>query len=163
MSAAHLRTVLELLPNAFHRVAAAGDIIHARLGLSSGMRGILLSLAQTGPLSVSKLAAMRPVSRQFVQKLVDEMVTSGWVEALPNPSHKRSPLIALTSKGRAAVGQVQSAELPQLALLADGFSAEELDIATGVLRAICDRLNPQVLDQLAAKYSLATSGDQVDA
>lgn len=159
----HLRAVLELLPNAFHRVGAAGDILHAPIGLSSGMRGLLLSLKYTGPLSVPRLAAMRPVSRQFVQKLVDEMVAGGWVEALPNPSHKRSPLIGLTPKGAAAVDQLYHTEEPYLTTLGEGFSQEELEITTGVLRAICDRLNPEALEAMAEEMASAASKVEANA
>jgi DNA-binding MarR family transcriptional regulator len=159
----HLRAVLELLPNAFHRVGAAGDILHAPIGLSSGMRGLLLSLKYAGPTSVPRLAAMRPVSRQFVQKLVDEMVAGGWVEASANPSHKRSPLIGLTPKGVAAVEQLYLTEEPYLATLGEGFSQEELEITIGVLRAICDRLNPDALEALADDLANAATQEKAHA
>ena len=159
----HLRAVLELLPNAFHRVGTAGDILHAPMGLSSGMRGLLLSLKYAGPTSVPRLAAMRPVSRQFVQKLVDEMLTGEWVEALHNPSHKRSPLIGLTAKGVAAVEHLYLTEEPYLATLGEGFSQEELEITTGVLRAICDRLNPDALEALAEELAKVASEEKAHA
>ncbi len=149
MSINSLRVVLELLPNTFHRVGLSGDILHGPTGLGSGMRGLLLSLERNGPTSVSHLAAMRPVSRQFVQRLVDEMLIGGWVEALANPKHKRSPLIGLTQKGRASIVTMLSTEEPYLAALAEGLDEDDLAAAASVLRVICERISPEALDQLA--------------
>lgn len=149
-----LRAVLELLPNAFHRVGAAGDVLHASLGIGAGMRGLLLSLDRNGPTSVSKLAAMRPVSRQFVQRLVDDLLEQGWVKADPNPGHKRSPLIALTAKGRTAIATMLATEEPYLAILAAGMEANDLVAAARVLRIIIDRIGPDALTRLAGGIDL---------
>lgn len=149
MSTELLRNVLELLPNAFHRVGASGDILHASIGLGSGMRGLLISLERNGPTSVSKLAAMRPVSRQFVQRLVDDLLQGDWVEALPNPQHKRSPLIALTPKGRSAIKTMLTAEEPYLSALAEGLAPADLVATARALRMIVDRISPETLQLLA--------------
>lgn len=149
MSISALRNALELLPNAFHRVGAAGDILHAPIGLGSGMRGLLLSLERVGPMSVSKLAAMRPVSRQFVQRLVDELLAGGWVEAVLNPHHKRSPLIFLTTKGSGAIAAMQAAEEPYLIALGEGLNPDDLAAAARILKAIAERITPEALEQLA--------------
>jgi DNA-binding MarR family transcriptional regulator len=149
MSTKPLRHVLELLPNAFHRVGTAGDILHAPIGLGSGMRGLLLSLEYAGPTSVSKLAAMRPVSRQFVQRLVDELLVGGWVEAIANPQHKRSPLIRLTVKGSGAIAAMQAAEEPYLIALGEGLDPDDLSAAARILSAIAERIGPDALEQLA--------------
>lgn len=149
MSTELLRNVLELLPNAFHRVGASGDILHASIGLGSGMRGLLISLERNGPTSVSKLAAMRPVSRQFVQRLVDDLLRGDWVESLPNPQHKRSPLIALTHRGRSAINTMLTAEEPHLSALAEGLAPADLVATARVLRMIADRISPETLQLLA--------------
>lgn len=149
MSYVALRAVLELLPNAFHRVGAAGDILHTSIGLGSGMRGLLLSLEYAGPTSVSKLAAMRPVSRQFVQRLVDELLAGGWVEAISNPQHKRSPLIRLAAKGSAAIAAMQAAEEPYLKALSEGLNPDDLAAAARILSTIAERISPDALEQLA--------------
>ena len=148
MPASNIRCVLELLPNAFHRVGAAGDILHAPIGLGSGMRGLLLSLEYAGPTSVSKLAAMRPVSRQFVQRLVDELLAGGWVEGIANPQHKRSPLICLTAKGSAAIAAMHTAEEPYLIALGEGLDPDDLAAAARILSAVAERISPNALEQL---------------
>ena len=163
MPTAALQEFLELLPNAFHRIGACGDILHAPIGLGSGMRGLLLSLDRVGPSSVSRLAAMRPVSRQFVQRLVDEMVVGGWVEARPNPHHKRSPLITITVKGRDAIARMQHTEAPYLLTLSDGLDPDDVAAATRIIRAICDRVTPDVLEQLAQGSDIVAVLEAADA
>ncbi len=158
-----VRNVLELLPTAFHRVGAAGDIIHASLGLSSGMRGLLLSLEYVGPTSVPRLAAMRPVSRQFVQKLVDEMRSGGWVDMIANPVHKRSPLICLTQQGRDVLVTIRANEKPYLDTLSEGLDPNDLAMAARVLGQICERLSPEVLEQLADDMADAANQEKTRA
>jgi DNA-binding MarR family transcriptional regulator len=149
MSQPLLSQLLESIPPAYHRLGACGDLLHAPLGLSSGMRALLLSIDRLGPMTVSRLAAMRPVSRQFVQRLTDEMLTGGWVVTALNPNHKRSPLVVLTDKGRAALRTMEEVEAPYLEELGAGLSADEIATATRLLRIIADRISPEVLEQLA--------------
>lgn len=141
--------LLESIAPAYHRLGACADLLHAPLGLSSGMRALLLSIDQLGPMTVSRLAAMRPVSRQFVQRLVDEMAAGGWVSTAPNPHHKRSPLIVITQKGEAALGRIADVEAPYLEELGEGLSKTELEAAARVLQIIAERISPDVLDRLA--------------
>jgi DNA-binding MarR family transcriptional regulator len=159
MSIGHLRAVLEALPNAFHRLGAAGDALHAPIGIGSGMRALMQSIERVGPTSVSRLAAMRPVSRQFVQRLVDDLLAGGWVEALPNPKHKRSPLIALTRHGRETIAVMHQAELPYLNALGDGLDPADLEVTAHILNAISDRLNPNALEQLMRSTTPAEMTD----
>jgi DNA-binding MarR family transcriptional regulator len=149
MSQSSLTQLLEAIPPAYHRLGACGDLLHAPLGLSSGMRALLLSIDRLGPMTVSRLAAMRPVSRQFVQRLTDEMLAGGWVTTAPNPSHKRSPLIVITDKGLAALRTMQEVEAPYLDELGAGLSAADIATATRLLRVIADRISPDVLERLA--------------
>jgi hypothetical protein len=107
MSTKLLRNVLELLPSAFHRVGASGDILHASIGLGSGMRGLLISLERFGPTSVSKLAAMRPVSRQFVQRLVDDLLKAE-SKAQAIPAHWANPQRPLSDQNHADVRRALS-------------------------------------------------------
>jgi DNA-binding MarR family transcriptional regulator len=155
-----LRALLDALPNAFHRLGAAGDALHAPIGIGSGMRALMQSIERVGPTSVSRLAAMRPVSRQFVQRLVDDLLAGGWVEALPNPKHKRSPLIALTSRGRETIAMMNQSESPYLSALGDGLDPADLEAAVRILNAISDRLSPTILEQLMRS---ATPAEMTDA
>jgi hypothetical protein len=64
-----------------------------------GTFGYIRSLALHGPLTVPQIARMRPVSRQRMQKLTDQLIREGLVELIDNPKHQRSKLVRLTSAG----------------------------------------------------------------
>lgn len=64
-----------------------------------GTFGLVRSLALHGPLTVPQIARMRPVSRQRMQKLTDQLILEGLVELIDNPKHQRSKLVTLTSAG----------------------------------------------------------------
>ena len=50
-------------------------------------------------MTVPEIARMRPVARQHIQKLANEMAADGLIEFVDNPAHKRSKLVSLTAKG----------------------------------------------------------------
>jgi hypothetical protein len=58
------------------------------------------------------------VTRQGIQRIVDEAKQLGYVEARANPGHKRSHLIALTGKGGATYRDVHDAALARIDQLA---------------------------------------------
>lgn len=138
-----LAELLELIPAVFHRLSAATSLLHGDEGLTAGKRGVLISLARQGPTSVAALAHQRPVSRQFMHRLIDEMTTEGWVETRTNPDHKRSPLVALSRQGSSAVAKIVEVELEALTRLANAFSGPEVEAALGVLRTLATLLSSQ--------------------
>lgn len=84
----------------FHRLRAISEQVQGQGELSSGRWGVLRDLARAGPQTVPQMARSRPVSRQYIQTLVDGLAEQGLVECLPNPAHTRSPLVRLTTKGK---------------------------------------------------------------
>jgi DNA-binding MarR family transcriptional regulator len=95
-----LTPLLNRVPRLYFLLRAVGDEMHADLGVTTAMRGVMASLAAAGPRTVPDLARERPVSRQHIQTVVNDLLAAGLVEALPNPSHRRSPLIGLTEDGQ---------------------------------------------------------------
>ena len=61
--------------------------------------GLLGTLHRHGPCTVPQAARMRPVARQHIQKLANEMARDGLIEFTDNPAHKRSKLMRLTREG----------------------------------------------------------------
>ena len=138
-----LRKLVHLVPLAFFRLQAAGDRAHAARGLTTGMRGLMLSLYDLGPMTASRLADIRPVSRQAIHKLAEQLMAHDFVQQTENPRDKRAPLLSLTAKGRAEIARVRAAEDPQLQRLLHGLSAGDIDAAVRVLDVLCDRLAPE--------------------
>src|SRR5262245_53426492 len=85
----------------FFRVRAAGQKTGLITTWGGGAFGFLRSLVLLGPLTVPQIAAMRPTSRQRMQRLADELAADGLVEFIENPRHQRSNLVRVTRKGEA--------------------------------------------------------------
>jgi DNA-binding MarR family transcriptional regulator len=69
-------------------------------GISAADRAVLEFLYPDEALSVPEIALRYQVSRQHVQVTVNSLIDGRLLTANDNPRHKRSPLIALTAKGR---------------------------------------------------------------
>jgi DNA-binding MarR family transcriptional regulator len=97
-----LRTLDALLwrVNLIHmRGAAIAQLLHGEGEFSGGRRSLLRNLVQDGPATVPQLARVRAVSRQFIQRLINELLAEGLVELVPNPQHRRSKLVRATAQG----------------------------------------------------------------
>jgi DNA-binding MarR family transcriptional regulator len=135
------RLMLEVLQT-FHRLRAVGAEEGAVTPGGAGSWGLMRSLAEGGPQTVPALARSRPVSRQHIQKLADELAAEGLVAFVDNPAHKRSKLLALTPAGRARYKAV-TARIHALAdRLGRGFDPVEVEAAAEVLARLRARLSP---------------------
>lgn len=79
-------------------------------GASAGVRAVLDLLRRHGPMTVPQMGRAQALSRQFVQRMVNEAAAHGWVEITPNPAHQRSSLIRITDGGRATITAVLARE-----------------------------------------------------
>jgi DNA-binding MarR family transcriptional regulator len=138
-----LESVISEVRSLFHRLRATAGELHGLGQSSAGLRGVLESLAEHGPQTVPQLARARPVSRQHIQTLVNELVEQGLVRLVDNPAHKRSKLVELTSAGRVAQGRMRQLEERLLAQLPIQASAKQLETTVSVLRQVRDAIeNP---------------------
>jgi len=124
----------------FFRLRAAGKKVGAVTPWGGGTLGLLRSLQRAGPQTVPQLARARPVARQRIQKLADELAADGLVEFVSNPAHKRSKLLRLTPKGTAAYGDLSERMLRVCDDLAAGMVGEDLCRAAEVLRGLREKL-----------------------
>ena len=82
----------------------------AAQGISVGVRAVLDLLHGNGPMTVPQMGRAQSLSRQFVQRMVNEAAARHLVESTPNPAHQRSSLIRLTEVGRSAITAVTARE-----------------------------------------------------
>jgi DNA-binding MarR family transcriptional regulator len=92
------------------RLTAWAARFYGKGQLSGPRRTLLVTLASSGPQTVAQMARRRAQSRQRFQPLVDALIAGRLLEALPNPAHKQSPLIALTARGRKTVDRIHRIE-----------------------------------------------------
>ena len=108
--------------------------------LTFAERGVLEILVRDGAQSVPGIARARLVSRQHIQKLVDELARKRLVELHPNPAHKTSPLVDATIDGERAYTVAASGEAETLSEIAPHLATENLGDALAALRALAEAL-----------------------
>ncbi|MDQ0463246.1 DNA-binding MarR family transcriptional regulator [Caulobacter ginsengisoli] len=121
-----ITSLIDRIPRLFHLLKALGDKLHADLGVTTSMRGVMVSLARDGERTVPELARERPVSRQHIQTVVDALTAAGLAMSRPNPQHRRSVLIVLTAEGRRLFETMQARETE---LFRSAHPADPADIA----------------------------------
>jgi DNA-binding MarR family transcriptional regulator len=119
----------------FHALKHWAETLHEGLAITVAMRGVLELMLLQGPASVPDMARARGVSRQHIQQQVDALLEKDFVRREDNPAHKRSPLIALTDKGRAVIQSMRADEHDALSRLQVGVSDISIQEATHVLSA----------------------------
>ena len=94
------------------------------------------SLMEQGPQSVAQIARARPVARQAVQRMADELAEQGLIEFVENPTHLRAKLARLTAKGKKMMDETMAAELKWAARLTRNFGEQEVEITRDVIRRL---------------------------
>ena len=103
-----------------------------------GVRAVLDLLRVRESLTVPRIADVLGLSRQFVQRCVNEAEEVGWVELRTNPAHQRSSLVVITQSGRELVTRIRAGEAETLAPVAATMSRDDV--------AACVRVLTQLLD-----------------
>jgi DNA-binding MarR family transcriptional regulator len=144
--AERLARVYVVLGPVYRKVLRLVELDQRRTGMSVGVRNVLDQLRRGGDLTVPALARAQDLSRQFVQRMVNDASGAGWVEVVENPAHRRSGLVRLTRSGATAIDAVVAGELDRLALVGGGLTGPEVDATLRVL----DRMQAALDDLLAA-------------
>ncbi|MDR6979765.1 DNA-binding MarR family transcriptional regulator [Streptomyces sp. 3330] len=105
-----LTEVFDLVGPLYRRALRKVEQGEAVEGASVGVRSVLDLLRRKGDMTVPQLSRIQALSRQFVQRMVNEAAAHGWVEIVPNPAHQRSSLIRITGEGRSLIAAVLDRE-----------------------------------------------------
>lgn len=108
--------------------------------LTVRMRAVMEILRTHGSQSVPDIAAKLDIKRQYVQLMVNETLASGFTKQIPNPRHKRSPLLVLTDRGRDLIDNIISKELAVMQGICLTFTDEEISTALEVVVAVTEAL-----------------------
>jgi DNA-binding MarR family transcriptional regulator len=104
------------------------------------IRALVERLEEQGPQTVPQIAAWLDVSRQAVQRVVDDARALGYVEVRDNPTHRRSHLVVLTTRGRDAFQRLHAGELATLAAVAADIDHADLLTCAAVLERLTGAL-----------------------
>ncbi|MGA5561798.1 MarR family winged helix-turn-helix transcriptional regulator [Streptomyces platensis] len=121
----------------------------ADTGMTAGEHALLDALRTEGPRTVPQLARSMGLDRQPVQRWVNHAAELGLVVTAPNPAHRRSPLIRLTTEGTAAIRGVQQFEATELRQRLADLPAEDV------------RTTLHVLDRLGEEFRHLAHGSRV--
>ncbi|WP_327157149.1 MarR family winged helix-turn-helix transcriptional regulator [Streptomyces tubercidicus] len=110
----------------------------ADTGLTAGEHALLDALHSEGPRTVPQLARSMGLDRQPVQRWVNHAAELGLVATAPNPAHRRSSLIRLTTEGTAAIRGIQQFEATELRERLADLPTEDVRSALHVLDRLCE-------------------------
>ena len=120
---------------------AAGDSLIGDLGLTSARWQVLGAVALSpAPLPVAHIARNMGLTRQAVQRVVDEMQAEGLLRREPNPHHRRALLVAMTKAGDAAYRAASERQEHWADAIAADLYPETIESATQLLRVLQHRL-----------------------
>jgi DNA-binding MarR family transcriptional regulator len=139
-SPAELNRYIQQIRLAFQRLRKIGESLHADNGVPLSLRAILEWLSEHGSQTVPQIAEGKAVSRQHVQKSVDELLERGLARTVANPAHKRSVLIEITADGRRLFKDMRKREASAIAALSSKTDSEALRQALTHLNAFNDQL-----------------------
>lgn len=128
-----LMEVFALIGPLYRRVQRKIEQDAPAQGLSVGVRAVLDLLREQGPMTVPQMGRAQSLSRQFVQRMVNDATARGFVETIPNPAHQRSSLIRLTDDGLAAITAVTAREHALLRQVGDDLTDADVAACTRVL------------------------------
>lgn len=119
------------------RLLASGDRLVADLGLTSARWQVLGAVAMAErPMPVPHIARQMGLSRQNVQRIVNDLEEAGYVSFAPNPHHKRAKLVVLTDKGRETYEAAHRIQVPWANGLGSAVNPEDIQTALRVLQSL---------------------------
>ncbi|MGW1747205.1 MarR family winged helix-turn-helix transcriptional regulator [Streptomyces sp. NPDC002092] len=136
-----LTEVFDLVGPLYRRAVRKVEQGEAVEGVSVGIRAVLDLLRQSDPMTVPQMGRILALSRQFVQRMVNDAAAQGWVEAIPNPAHQRSLLIRITDEGRATINAILGREHHLNRQVGGDLTDAELRATVRVLREMLKALD----------------------
>ena len=144
------------------RLTALAATMYRRGELSGPRRTLLRALARSGPQTVAHLARARAQSRQRLQPLVNALIDEGLLGTQPNPLHKQSPLVVLTSRGQKLAQEIAEREgrLREKLHLASSRRrvVQAVDVLRDVRQALERQANPSAARLSAPRRARGASG-----
>jgi DNA-binding MarR family transcriptional regulator len=143
---AHTRSVFTEVVLEIFRVngalLAAGSTLCEGTGLTSARWQVLGALAMAGePRTVAQVARAMGLTRQAVQRLVDELEAQDVVRRVDHPESRRARPVQVTARGKALFAEMVRRQRPWAARVGAGIRQTELRSVLGVLRRIRTRLD----------------------
>lgn len=135
-------------------LVSTGDALVQDLGLTSARWQVLGTVARSvSPEPVAQLARTMGLTRQAVQRVVDDLRANNLVRLEINPYHQRAMLVVLTNAGKEAYCRASERQFRWVNDLANGLSPEVIETAFDLIKTLRSRLST----------SLATANDSPES
>ncbi len=131
--------VVWLLRRLFRALADMADHYLKDDDMTAADRAVMEFLYPEEQLSVPAIAGKYRVSRQHVQVTVNQLISKGLLRALPNPQHKRSPLMRLSELGRETFAEIRRSESAIIEKMFVDLRSEDVDVTRQLLRSLLVR------------------------
>ncbi len=133
------RRLFELILAVKRKCQSNEDRIQEEMGLSQAEFNGLIVLDEDAALSGCAFAERMALSPSRGSRVLDRLVTNGYVKAIPGPEDRRAVVVSLTPRGRRAKGQIarhMGACERRIRGNLDGRSIEQIERALELLNAM---------------------------
>lgn len=118
----------------------AGNQLTKPFGLTSARWQVMGAIDLVGhSLTVAQIARRMGLSRQGVQRIVNDLAKLGMLVLEPNLDHKRAHLVAISKKGQKTMEQVNAAQAEWINQLSEGLSERQVKQALKILQFVRER------------------------
>jgi DNA-binding MarR family transcriptional regulator len=135
-----LGELLNEIAYTYFPLRAAGDALTARFGQTTAEWGLMRTLDERGPMTVAALARSRPVARQWILRLANQLAGDGLIEFVNNPDHKRAKLMRITPRGKTLLRRIGAASETWVGEMKSDFDERAVRVTLEMLRKLRDRL-----------------------
>ena len=104
--------------------------------ISVGQRAILEALLSRPGSSLPELTGLLMLKRQFIHRVLQEVLASGLVSSSPSPNRRGAQLYHLTTRGEEAIRAIRAAELEKLKVFLASHPAGDIDAFIRVQAAL---------------------------
>ena len=117
---------------------ATSETIAQAAGGPSVAQWHVMSVATDHPVTVPDIARRLGLTRQSVQRVVNDLLDADLASLQPNPSHKRSPLVVLSRRGKRSLeaANESSYEIRYQQLTEAGVTSTEMRAARRSIRRL---------------------------
>ncbi|MCO7193333.1 MarR family winged helix-turn-helix transcriptional regulator [Pseudonocardia sp. McavD-2-B] len=134
----------------------------AALGIGVAEAAALGEIHHRGPLPPSALVVRLGIASASVTALLDRLTVAGLVQREPHPTDRRSVLVTLTPRGRAAITAMFAMFTEDILAAVHAAQPEYVRMFTDVLGRIAASLRERLVDETAFAEELAARTGAAD-
>lgn len=113
---------------------AAGERLTKPFGLTAARWQVLSTVTRADrPETVANIGRLMGLTRQAVQRVVNDMMQAGLLESALNPHHRRAVLVCPTPRGREIFNELTAQQVVWANALAQGLSEQDIERATDII------------------------------